>query len=63
MAAYDTMEITAIPAGWHNPKLQQTRTSNSGAPIDIKEENPLTFRRSLVDRNLQQDALTSTASP
>mgnify|MGYP001853302158 CR=1 FL=1 len=49
------MESTAIIAGWHNPRLQQMKTSPNAAAIDTetKEKNLLTFRMSLVGRDLQ----------
>ena len=65
LGLYDAIEITAISAGRHNPRLQQMRTSTNGAPIstETKEEILLTFGRPLACRDLQQDALTFTASP
>jgi len=59
------MESTAIIAGWQSLWLQQMKTNPNAAAIDaeMKEKKLLTFRRPQVGRDLQQDALTSTANP
>jgi len=59
------MESTAIIAEWHNPGLQQTRTSPNAAAVDTEtnEEKLLTFSRPLVGKDLQQDTLTTSANP
>ena len=59
------MESTAITAGWHNPRLQQMRTSTNAAALDaeMKEENLLTFGRLPAGRDLQQKPLASIAKP
>jgi len=59
------MEGTAIIEKQHNPRLQQMRTSTNAAAAntETKEEKPLTLRRPQVGRDLQQNTLTSTASP
>jgi len=53
------MESTAITVGWHNPRLQQRRTSPHAAYTETKEEKLLISERLQVDRDLQQDSLTS----
>jgi len=59
------MENTAITAGQQSSRLQQARINPSAAAIETKtkEKKLLTFRRPHIDRNLQQDILTSTANP
>ena len=59
------MESPAIVAEWHDPKLQQMRTSPNAAAIDTetKEEKLLTSGRPHISRDLQQDTLTFTANP
>jgi len=59
------MESTAVAAGWQSLQLQQARINPSAAAIDTKtkEKKLLTFRRPHIDRDLQQDILTSTANP
>jgi len=49
------MESIAVIAEWHNPKLQQMRTSLNAAAVDteMKEENLLTSGRPLAGRDLQ----------
>jgi len=47
------MGSIAIIAGWQSLQPQQI----------TKEENLLTFRRTLADRDLHQDLLAFTASP
>jgi len=51
--------------GWHNPRLQQIRTSpNAGArDTEKKEEKLLTFGSPPVGRNLQWYTPASTANP
>ena len=59
------MENTGIIVKWHNPRLQHTRTSPNTAATNAKtkEETLLTFRRPQVHRDLEQNALISTATP
>ena len=58
------MESIAMIAEWYNPRLQQIRTNPNTTAVDaeIKKEKLLTFGRPQIHRNLQRDALTSTAS-
>jgi len=46
------IESTAIIVEWHNPRLQQMRTSPNAATVgtDIKEEQLLTFGMPQVGR-------------
>ena len=59
------MESIAVIAEWHNPRLQEMRTSPNAAAVDAetKEEKLLTFGRPPVGKDLQQDTLTFTANP
>lgn len=58
------MESTTTVVEWHNPQLQQMKTSPSTAGIDKKkkEEKLPTFGRPQVDRDLHQDTLTFTTN-
>jgi len=49
--------------GQQSLQLLQIRTSINAAATETKEENPLTFGRPYVSKDLQQDILTSTANP
>ena len=43
----NVIESTAITPEWHNPRLQEMRTSPNAAAVDAetKDEKLLTFRR------------------
>lgn len=63
---YNAIESTTIIAEQRDPRPQQMKTRPNTTAVDTEtkeKKNLLTFRTPLVDRDFQQDTLTSTANP